>query len=309
MTPTDDNEILRQLVDPGWTCCEAQPVSGGCISEGRRCRVRDRSGKTFWIFWKKNDESFDSNFQCEAIGLELLRKVGAIRTPEVFGHGIAGGRSHLFMEWIEPNHRSIDDAELGRRLARHHQMSLRSTPGLDHDNFLGATRQRNLPLNPKTCTNPQTDPADWVTFTRTNRIEPQIEMAKSSGLLDPVSVDLLDQVISRLPELLSSRSQGYSLLHGDLWSGNLLFDASRQPAWIDPAAWFGCREAEFGMIRLFGGRSSAFMDAYQATYPMADGWQRHAGVYVAYHLLNHVNLFGSSYLGSLRSTLGELLAS
>lgn len=293
-------KVIRHLIDPTWTVQSITPIDGGCVSVARRCQVVSRSGQVFFVFWKENEASFAENFQCEASGLDSLRIVGVIRTPEVLGHGTFDGRSHFVSQWIQRSPSVVNDAELGRRLAIHHRTSLRPSPGLDHDNFLGSNPQLN-----RWSGSGSVD--EWTEFTRMNRFEPQIKMAKAGERLDHATDELLHQFIEKLPELLASRSDGYSLLHGDLWSGNLIFDQTTQPVWIDPSVWFGCREAEFGMILLFGNRSPAFFDAYQATYPMSKHWRRHAGVYTVYHLLNHVNLFGSGYLAPLRSSLMTLL--
>ena len=112
-----------------------------------------------------------------------------------------------------------------------------------------------------------------------------------------------------MPELLQGRDDETSLLHGDLWSGNYLCDERGEPVVIDPAVYRGCREAEFGMIRLFGACPPTFERAYCDTFPLPDGWHRRVSVYVLYHLLNHLNLFGSGYLGQCHQVTDEILRS
>jgi len=98
------------------------------------------------------------------------------------------------------------------------------------------------------------------------------------------------------------------LLHGDLWSGNYLFDTDGNPAIIDPAVYYGCREAEWGMIKWFGGCPAAFERGYQTEWPMPDGWQRRSDIYMLYHQLNHLNLFGSGYADGCRRTAAQILS-
>ena len=117
----------------------------------------------------------------------------------------------------------------------------------------------------------------------------------------------LEELIAKLPEILEGRDDETSLLHGDLWSGNYLAAEDGRPVIIDPAIYHGCREAEFGMLRLFGGCPETFYEAYRAAWPLPDGWQRRTNVYVLYHLLNHLNLFGGGYAGSCRETAAEIL--
>ena len=83
--------------------------------------------------------------------------------------------------------------------------------------------------------------------------------------------------------------------------------ADGRPFIIDPAVYHGCREAELGMLRLFGSCPAEFYEAYQDTFPLPRGWQHRVSVYVLYHLLNHLNLFGSGYLGQCQSTAAEIL--
>jgi len=96
-------------------------------------------------------------------------------------------------------------------------------------------------------------------------------------------------------------------LHGDLWSGNVMMDSQGRTVLIDPAVYRGCPEAEWGMIRLFGGVGAGFDEAYQSVYPLADGWQRRAEVYTLYHLLNHLNLFGNAYLAQCEQSARKIL--
>ena len=97
-----------------------------------------------------------------------------------------------------------------------------------------------------------------------------------------------------------------SLIHGDLWSGNFLFDKDGRPVLIDPAIYFGNREAEFGMITLFGGFNSDFFKGYFKERPLKDGWEERVKIYQLYHLLNHLNLMGDSYYNSITNLVRSL---
>jgi fructosamine-3-kinase len=110
-----------------------------------------------------------------------------------------------------------------------------------------------------------------------------------------------------MDQLLAGRDPQTSLLHGDLWSGNYLCDCEDRPVVIDPAVYYGCREAEFGMLRLFGSCPDDFYESYMETFPLPGGWQHRVSVYVLYHLLNHLNLFGSGYHDQCKRLAAEIL--
>jgi fructosamine-3-kinase len=103
-----------------------------------------------------------------------------------------------------------------------------------------------------------------------------------------------DRVVERLPELLPA-PEGPSLVHGDLWQGNVLASA-RGPALVDPAVAYADREMEFGITLLFGGFSSRFFAAYEEAWPLPAGWRERNPLYQLYHLLNHAVLFGGHYV-------------
>ena len=176
-----------------------------------------------------------------------------------------------------------DFPALGRMLAQAHR---RPGPafGWDRDNYIGATPQPNGWLE------------NWPQFWSERRMKPQLELAKRNGFSLP-TVPL---------ETLQGHSPQPSLLHGDLWSGNASF-TPQGPVVFDPAAYFGDREADLAMTELFGGFPREFYDAYHAAFPLPAGHAQRKHLYNLYHLLNHLNLFGRSYLGQVEETLDLLL--
>jgi protein-ribulosamine 3-kinase len=152
--------------------------------------------------------------------------------------------------------------------------------GWAHDNYIGATPQQNGWCD------------DWAEFWYERRLKPQLDMARASGFA--------------LPDVPSSLLKGHqpqpTLLHGDLWSGNAGFTA-QGPVVFDPAVYYGDREADLAMTELFGGFPKAFYRAYDEAFPLAEGYERRKHLYNLYHLLNHLNLFGSGYLGQVKSSL------
>jgi protein-ribulosamine 3-kinase len=248
---------------------DRQSVSGGCI---HRCyRVADG-------FLKVNDQSMADALAAEADGLAALRGTGCI-APEPIEHGIDGGEAYLLMQWLELRSRG-DFAALGRMLARVHRSTGKQF-GWVRDNYIGSTPQKNAPH------------ASWARFWREQRLEPQLALAAEKG-------HRID--IGRVCDLLEKHEPQPSLVHGDLWSGNVGF-TTQGPVVFDPAVYYGDREVDLAMTELFGGFPPAFYSAYG---PMPEGYETRKHLYNLYHLLNHLNLFGGGYLGQVKSTLGLL---
>lgn len=291
------DRMIPALVDDTVDVHSVKPIGGGCISDAVQAGVRFADGRTATWFVKTNDADFDSNFACEEAGLRLLRDAGIFRVPSPIARGVTLGRSMLILEWIERRSAHADNfAEFGRQLAALHRETLGDSIGLDHDNFLGASPQINSPCD------------SWPEFVAEHRVGFQLRRAVDGGLASDRLRRDVEKVIASIDELLVGREDQTSLLHGDLWSGNYWFDETGRPVLIDPAVYRGCREAEFGMIRLFGGCPAEFYDAYGEALPMPDGWQRRTSVYVLYHLINHLNLFGGGYLSQCETIAAEILS-
>ncbi len=274
---------------------QVSSVSGGCISEARRVRVRFGDGRSQDLFVKSNSESFVDNFKAEWDGLTRLSCVDAIQIPQPLAVGVVAGNSWLVLPWLETSSPGVDFfARFAKRLAALHRCSAGMQVGLPRDNYLGSAKQVNTPST------------DWAEFFAVHRIGYQLRWAVRQGVDDCLRRDC-EQIVRRMSELLAGREATTSLLHGDLWSGNYLCDTDGEPALIDPAVYHGCREAEFGMLKLFGSCPAEFYDAYLADFPLPTGWQQRVQVYLLYHLLNHLNLFGSGYLSQCRSTAAAIL--
>ena len=252
----------------------AEPVAGGCIHDCFRVQIEGRS-----FFLKCNDVVQADNFAAEADGLAALRSNGT-RAPEPVSHGTAENKAYLLLEYLPLEGRG-DFAAMGRMLAEGHR-NPGPRVGWRRDNFIGATPQRNGWSD------------DWAAFWREQRLQPQFELAKRNGF------DLrLDG------EILKDHRPQPALLHGDLWSGNAGF-TKEGPVVFDPAVYYGDREADLAMTELFGGFPREFYAAYEAAYPLESGYKLRKHLYNLYHLLNHLNLFGSGYLGQVNAALGLL---
>ncbi|TWU34356.1 fructosamine kinase family protein [Novipirellula artificiosorum] len=288
---------LQRLVDPAIRVLRIREVGGGCISASMRVDLDPDSFSASTVFVKTNCPEFCDNFLCECDGLDSLSSAEAITVPRPLASGEAVGGSWLVTPWVETGSRPQSFyPEFGQQLARLHQTTAGDPIGWPRDNYLGAAKQKN-----------GTAATTWPDFLSENRIGFQLRWAVDQRLADHRLKTDCQAIVDKMGDLLKGRREETSLLHGDLWSGNYLCDSAGQPVLIDPAVYRGCHEAEFGMIRLFGSCPESFYEAYQQTWPMRDGWQRRTSVYVLYHLLNHLNLFGSGYAGQCRSVAAEVL--
>ena len=258
---------------------------GGCINNGGKLTTAIGS---FFLKW--NDEKkFPGMFEAESKGLHLLHQQNAIRIPKVVGHGKNGLHQFLLLEFIEQKSRSKNYWELlGQRLAALHRCSSEFF-GLDHDNFIGSLHQYNHPNS------------NWISFFVEQRLDVQVKLAMDGGAVDAAWGKRFEALYARLPSLIAVEKP--SLIHGDLWSGNLITDEKGEPCLIDPAVYYGNREADLAMTRLFGGFSGEFYSAYEEVYPLPPGVESRIDLYNLYPLLVHVNLFGGSYVQTVESIL------
>lgn len=264
------------------------PVGGGDINAAARATLRD--GRDVLVKW--NARPLPRMFEVEARGLALLRQAGTLRLPEVYAQAEASDVCPAFivMEWLGRGGREAGAAAaLGEGLAALHRVTGPGY-GLDHDNYIGANPQLNQP--------PAGPAGTWVDFYRQRRLGYQMELAAQRGRLPRQRAERLEWLLARLDELLPADPPA-SLLHGDLWGGNWLVAADGRPALIDPAVYYGHREAELAFTELFGGFPPAFYAAYNAAWPLEPGYDERRDIYNLYHLLNHLNLFGESYGGSV----------
>jgi fructosamine-3-kinase len=275
---TGDRSAIASVISAG----------GGCINSA--CVATLEDGRAFFV--KSNSAPLPGMFPRETEGLRALAAPGALRVPQVIGTGGEEGVPFIVLEHIEVGKPRRDFSEtFGRQLAEFHHMTQGERFGFDHDNYLGSTPQPNGWCD------------DWVEFWREHRLGYQLNLARKKGLSDAAMNRLGDRLMDRLDDLIGEPDEPACLLHGDLWGGNYLTDENGDPVLIDPAAYHGRREADLAMTMLFGGFDAAFYAAYEEVCPLADGSRDRLEIYKLYHLLNHLNLFGSSYRGGCMAIL------
>ena len=272
-------------VDPSTPCA----VGGGCINRAYRLGNGPHA-----YFVKLNRPDRLAMFEAEAMGLKAIADTGTIRVPHPLCTGTASGESYIVMEYIPLGQSGVDGAgEAGCRLAAMHHAS-RADLGWDRDNTIDSTHQSN-----------HSEP-DWVTFWGRHRLGFQLDLATRNGYGHRLR-DQGERLLAVLPALIDHNPVP-SLLHGDLWGGNLGFDEDGLPVIFDPAVYYGDREADIAMTELFGGFGKDFYAAYNAAWALDPGYRIRKDLYNLYHILNHLNLFGTGYLGQAEGMLHGLLA-
>jgi protein-ribulosamine 3-kinase len=265
-----------------------QPVGGGDISAA--WRLETSAGR---VFVKTGPASSSDMFSAEADGLEELARPGAIRVPAVLAFGVEADTAFLATEWLPfDKPAKHTESRLGEQLAVLHQTTM-DRYGWHRDNTIGLTPQHNDWSD------------DWVSFFREHRLGFQFRLAAENGFTGRFQ-EQGAQLLKRLPVFFEGHDPAPSLLHGDLWGGNW-GSCDGEPVIFDPAVYYGDRESDLAMTRLFGGFGGAFYEAYETNAPLASGHRERCDLYQLYHVLNHLNLFGSAYLGRAQDLIRNLL--
>lgn len=288
--------LREQLAERFGTPQTVEPVPGGSINVALRVNTPGRA-----LFAKLRPGAPAGFFAAETRGLEHLRSArSSIHVPEVFGYAdadLSGGVPWLLLEWLEPAAQGGPFHEqLASGLAAVHRDRGAGCWGDRQDGYLGTLPQ------------PNEHAGSWAQFWRARRLEPQLQQARAAGW-HVGSREQWALLFGQLPRVLApAEADGPSLLHGDLWSGNVFAIADHVPALVDPAAYWGHREVDLAMAALFGGFARRFFAAYDEAWQLQPGfWQRRCAVYQLYYLLVHVNLFGGSYAAQTRRTLAAAL--
>lgn len=267
-----------------------QRISGGDINEAYGLFLSD--GST--IFMKSNQGKREAFFAAEAAGLLAIAQTNTIGTPQVLCIGTeesGGGYAFLLLEFVKEGKKLSDYwTVFGHELAAMHKadtsgLVINGKYGFPGDNYIGERDQVN------------TAKQSWISFFRDCRLRPQFQSAAS--YFDVAGQKKIEGLLERLKDILVEPEHP-SLLHGDLWSGNFITGSDGKAWIIDPAASVGHAEADLAMTELFGGFSPVFYQAYREAFPIQPGYEQRRDIYNLYHLLNHLNMFGSGYLPSVR---------
>lgn len=282
-------EQISALTGERFAPAAPRSIGGGCINT----TVRLADGRRSW-FVKLNAAAQIDMFEAERAGLEALASAGAIRVPRPLAVGRDGSQAWLVLEDIafgRPGPGSARTA--GRQLATLHRQCAPAF-GWHRDNRIGATPQPNAWA------------PGWPDFWRERRLAHQLRLAAQKGYGGRLQAQG-ERLLTRCHALLD-HAPAPSLLHGDLWGGNIGYTVDGEPVIFDPAVYFGDREADLAMTELFGGFGSEFYAGYREAWPVDAGYATRKVLYNLYHVLNHLNLFGGGYGAQAEDMMARLLA-
>ncbi|WP_194976026.1 fructosamine kinase family protein [Aquiflexum lacus] len=267
---------------------QAKLIAAGNINQG--IYLETSSGS---FFLKSNFESDSDIFEKEADGLEMLRSNCPLQIPKVIHVGKVEDRNFLLMQWISADKNNpVYWQELGVGLAQLH-MATQESFGYVKNNFIASLVQTN------------SHKSSWIDFFIENRLEPLAGKAYYEGLMSLEFFKKFQKTYLTLEEIFPKEKP--ALLHGDLWSGNIMRGKNGSPALIDPAVYFGHREMDLAFSRLFGGFDEGFYQSYETVFPLEPGFEERIPVYNLYPLLVHLLLFGKSYLSGIERTVNRLI--
>jgi len=227
----------------------------------------------------------------EANGLKELAKSDAIRVPEVLGFD----DDYILLEYISTGNKKKNFfEEFGRNFAEMHKFTSESF-GFFEDNYIGSNPQKNIPA--------EKEKSNWVEFYFNKRILFQFKLSEKLGNSTEELRKWISILENKIQEIIGNSNEKPALLHGDLWSGNYIVDENGSAVLIDPAVYYGNREADLGMTKLFGGFGSEFYKTYNEIFPLEDGYEYRENIYKLYHVLNHLNLFGGGYYSQALSLI------
>ena len=269
---------------------DSQTAYGGCINES--CVITLEDGRRYFLKTNPAAKTCPGLFETEYEALQLLNKPDVINVPEPIAHD----EDFIVMGCFTEGSPAKDwQQQMGHRLAELHVATKNDRFGFEKDNYIGTNKQINSWQD------------DWLSFWREHRLGWQLKrVAMITDKIDPLLVKG-EKLLSQLDSLLGVIDEPAVLLHGDLWSGNAAANQEGEPVIFDPASYYGHREAEIGMMRMFGGFNANCEAAYAEVWPLQDGAEQRIALYRLYHEINHFILFGYNYYRSCLSTIDSLL--
>ena len=253
-------------------------LNGGDINQVYHCITQ----KNQFVVKVNYSEKYPNMFEKEKKGLELLNKSSFI-IPKVFTSGSLKQLDYLILEYIKPS-KSINWEIFGKNLASLHQITSQEF-GLDYDNYIGSIEQIN------SCDK------NWFDFYANKRLILITKLARNKNLLTKKDCNDIERLCNSLKDIIPNSIP--SLIHGDLWHGNIISAENGVPVLIDPAVYYGHPEIDWAMLDLFGNFPKISFDIYNEINPLEIGFQNRKYIYQLYPLLVHLVLFGSGYYSAV----------
>lgn len=290
MLPNEIREFISSCKlneDTKISVLDCNLLSGGCINEAAVLKTNEGD---FFIKWNNKDK-YPLMLEKEAISLEILAKFNVINVPDVILYDTTEYYQFLLLRYISSS-KKIDNfwLDFAEKLANLHKQSSPKF-GFEFDNFIGSLYQSNKELE------------TWPKFFTEERLLPMIKLARNSQKISSSLIKRFERFFYKIDEIFPKEQP--ALIHGDLWNGNFMIDENGEACLIDPAIYFGFREMDIAMSKLFGGFDYTFYGAYNDFYPMEKGWEERVDYCNLYPLLVHVNLFGGSYINSVERILSK----
>jgi fructosamine-3-kinase len=283
-----NNSIKKRIEDfLNSKIVNSQPVGGGCISNASK--IKTQNGDVYFL--KTNSSIKNDMFIKEAHGINELQKANAIKVLSVLFYD----NEFLLTNYVASGKQRRDFTEdFGRKFALLHKFN-NDEYGFYEDNYIGSNPQLNIASDE--------EKNNWTNFYFSKRILYQLQLAEKIGNSTNDLRNGISVLENKIVEIVTDNGEQPSLLHGDLWGGNYMIGDDGYACLIDPAVYYGNREADLAMTKLFGGFDSRFYSSYNEAYPLPDGYDYRENIYKLYHILNHLNLFGGGYYSQAMSLI------
>jgi len=261
-------------------------ITGGDINDVYKIITNQNT----YVLKVNRKDIFPKMFEKEKLGLEMLAGAG-VKSPNVILTFSDAEYQYLLLEFIkEESINPVFWKNFAEDLTKIHRTTAKNF-GLDHHNYIGSLYQNN------------SEKDTWETFFIENRIKPLVKQAFDSNRLDRNHLNQFKKLYSQLNEILPKENP--SLVHGDLWGGNLMKGKNQTPVFIDPGVYFGYREMDIAMTQMFGGFNDSYLDHYNEIFPLEKGWKERIVIHNLYPNLVHLILFGRSYLGGIERVINQ----
>ncbi len=282
-------EHIEQTTGRSFSIGQQQSMGGGSINDA--FLLTGENGQQYFV--KTNRTGQKAMFEAEALGLQEIASSHTLKVPKSVCFGEDRTQSYIVLEYLDMAGQA-DQWLLGEQLAAMHQMTAERF-GWEINNTIGATFQPNDWM------------ANWLRFWSEQRLGFQLQLAAQNGYGGELQ-SLGEKLLIEMPALFTGREIKPSMLHGDLWGGNVAGLKDGTPVIFDPAFYYGDREADLAMTYVFGGFSPDFYASYQNAFPLDDGFAVRKTFYNIYHIINHLNLFGGGYHGQAIHMMEQVLA-